>query len=69
MKKLLLSAGYKLFALTVLFVTLQFSALAEGGPTNEANSLSAVQVVGWVALLIALIIIPAFKSSRRLAAK
>jgi len=69
MKKLQKIAGYKLFALTVLLTAFQFSALAEGGKAEESSSLSGLQVVGLVALLIALVIIPAFKSSHKLRTK
>jgi len=69
MKKLLKIAGYKLFALVLVLTTFQFSALAEGGKADQSSSLSGLQVVGLVALLIALVIIPAFKSSHKLTTK
>jgi len=69
MKKLLKNAGYKLFAIVLALTVFQFSALAEGGKVDQPSSLSGLQVVGLVALLIALVIIPAFKSSHKLTTK
>ena len=69
MKKLLKNAGYKFFAIVLALTAFQFAALAEGGKADQSSSLSGLQVVGLVALLIALVIIPAFKSSHKLITK
>jgi len=70
MKNLLTKAGYKLSALLLFLTVSQTAVWAEDGKTAGAGSaLSGGQVVGLVALLIAVVIIPAFKGSRRIAVK
>jgi hypothetical protein len=68
MKNLLKKSAYKLFALLMILAASQTAVWAEDGKTaNAASSLSAGQVVGAFALLMAVVLIPVFKSSRRVA--
>jgi hypothetical protein len=70
MKNLLKKSAYKLTSLLVVLTIFQTAVMAEDGKTAVAsNSLSGVQVVGAVALLVAFIVVPVFKRSRRIATK
>jgi hypothetical protein len=61
---------YKLTATLMLLAIFQTAVLAEDGKAGGANSsLSAVQVIGGVALIIVVVLIPAFKGSRKITAK
>ena len=63
MKNLLKATSYTL-ATALVFILSQSSALAEG-TTQNSSTLSFGQVIGGVALLIAAILVPTLKSSRK----
>jgi len=65
MKKLLKVTSYILATVLVLVIS-QVSAFA-AGPDNGSSSLSGLQVIGGLALLIGVILIPTMKSARKTA--
>jgi hypothetical protein len=68
MKNLLKKSAYKLSALLMILAVSQTAVWAEGGKTvNDSGALTGMQVVAGVALLVAVILVPVFKSSRRIA--
>jgi len=64
MKNLIKVSSYTL-ATALVFVLSQTSALAAGTTDNSNSSLSAGQVIGGVALLVAAILVPTMKSARK----
>ena len=64
MKNLIKVSSYTL-ATALVFVLSQSSALAAGTTDNSNSSLSAGQVIGGFALLIAAILVPTMKSARK----
>ena len=69
MKNLLKKVGYKLSAVLALLILSQTAVWAENGRTDTASALTGMQVVAGVALLIVILVIPAFKRSRTIATK
>ena len=63
MKNLIKVSSYTL-ATALVFVLSQFSALAAGNTENN-SSLSAGQVIGGLAILLAAILVPTIKSARK----
>ena len=64
MKNLIKVSSYTL-ATALVFVLSQTSALAAGTTDSSNSSLSAGQVIGGFALLVAAILVPTMKSARK----
>ena len=64
MKKLIKTSSYILATLIVLLVT-QFSVLAAGDSAGNNSSLSGIQVIGGLAILLLVIFLPLLKSSAK----
>jgi hypothetical protein len=64
MKKLIKRSGY-ILATLVLLLTTQFSVFAAGENTANSSSLSGIQVIGGLALLLLVIFLPLVKSAAK----
>lgn len=64
MKKLQKIAGYILATIMVLLVS-QFSVLAAGGDVHNDSSLSALQVIGGLVILLFFILVPLMRGAGR----
>jgi hypothetical protein len=64
MKKLIKTSGYILATLMVLLVT-QLSVFAAGENPGNNSSLSGIQVIGGLAVLLLVIFLPLVKSSAK----
>jgi uncharacterized membrane protein YdjX (TVP38/TMEM64 family) len=64
MKKLIKTSGYMLATLMVLLVT-QFSVLAAGDSAGNNSSLSGIQVIGGLAILLLVIFLPLVKGAAK----
>lgn len=68
MKSLLKKSGYKFVATAILLVFFQTAVLAEDGKSSPSNgALSSGQVITFLAILLAIVVIPAFKNGRKIA--
>jgi hypothetical protein len=64
MKNLLKISGYTLTTIMVLLVS-QFSVFAANDPSNQASSLTGGQVIGGLAVLLLVILLPLMKASHK----
>jgi len=64
MKNLSKIAGY-LVATVLAFILTQSQVLAAAGPAGNESSLSGLQVVGGLAVLLLVILIPIMRSSKK----
>jgi uncharacterized membrane protein YdjX (TVP38/TMEM64 family) len=64
MKKLIKISAYTLATLTLLLMT-QFSVFAAGENSGQNGSLSGIQVVGGLALLLLVIFLPLMKTTAK----
>jgi hypothetical protein len=64
MKKIIKTSSYILATLIVLLVT-QFSILAAGENPGNSSSLSGIQVIGGLAILLLVIFLPLVKGAAK----
>jgi hypothetical protein len=64
MKKLIKFSGY-ILATVILFLTTQFSVFAAGDYSGKNDSLTPIQVVGGLALLLLVIFLPLMKTTTK----
>ncbi len=64
MKKILKISGYVLATIMILLVS-QFSVLAANDPSSQESSLTGMQVIGGLAILLLVIILPLIKSAHK----
>lgn len=64
MKKLIKVSSY-ILSMVIALVAFQVPAFAAGNSGDNGSSLSAVQVIGGLAVLLLVILIPILKSSKK----
>ena len=64
MKKILKIFSYALVTIAVLLVS-QFSVFAANDPAGQASSLTGSQVIGGLAILLLVIVLPLMKGSHK----
>lgn len=69
MKNSLKKIGYRLSATLLLLTFFQTIVRADDGKTASSGSMSTAGIIGGFLLIVALVVLPAFKGARKTAAQ